>query len=53
MYCCLQKEWLEADVNDWGFLRFDVDGDEMVARFIRSSNGEERGSLVTQAGTPS
>lgn len=35
-----QKEWLEADVNDWGFLRFDVDGDVMRARFIRSSNGE-------------
>ncbi len=36
-----QRDWLDGDVNDWGFVRFDVDDDTMHASFILSKSGQE------------
>lgn len=36
----LQKEWLNGDVNKWGFVRFDVDGDTLTSSFILSETGK-------------
>ncbi|KAJ9533345.1 hypothetical protein QJQ45_026425 [Haematococcus lacustris] len=44
-----QKEWLEGDVNDWGFLRLDVDGDQLSTRFIRTSTGEVEDQVTLRA----
>ena len=37
----VQKEWVEASEDDWGFVRFDVDpsAGSMRARFMRSRDG--------------
>ncbi len=34
-----QRDWLDAHVGDYGFMRFDVEGDSMWARFILSQTG--------------
>lgn len=35
-----QKDWVAGSLNDWGFVRFDVSGSRMRARFVRSATGE-------------
>lgn len=45
-----QKEWLSMHINDWGFMRFDIDRDTMHASFIRSATGDvaDRVTLVSR-----
>ncbi|GIL70681.1 hypothetical protein Vretimale_3776 [Volvox reticuliferus] len=44
-----QKDWCDEVINDWGFGRFDVDGDTLRFSFIRTGDGRVGDSLTLRA----
>ncbi|GLI58698.1 hypothetical protein VaNZ11_000448, partial [Volvox africanus] len=44
-----QKDWCDEVINDWGFGRFDVDGDTLHFSFIRTGDGRVGDSLTLRA----
>ncbi|GIL47011.1 hypothetical protein Vafri_3850 [Volvox africanus] len=44
-----QKDWCDEVINDWGFGRFDVDGDVLRFSFTRTGDGRVADSLTLRA----